>query len=191
MAEMRVTRLLATSSDLVGLDAKTGRIVNWPRLVPTEVRYVSARTPESLARVYEYLLQRKLLATKTLVLTGSVAPALRAAGVISRYTSIEAGVPAYLQPVLCALNPMLCRGKTEFVEPPPGSSIIVPEIYSERFVTAARVTLDGTRSLKAVVEEGIETEQFAQYTSERYLREANGLPSEAPSPLEQTAARSY
>lgn len=186
VGDMKITRLLVTATDIIGLDARSGRIVNWPRLVPTEIRYVSTPAPESLARVYEYLAQRKLLGTRTLTLTGSLAAALRTAGVISRIVPFEAGVPAYLQPTLCTLNPALCRGRTEIVDPAPGASIVVPELYSERYVTAARVTLDGTRSLKAVVDEAIESEPFAPYTSAQYLREANGLAADAPSPLGAT-----
>ena len=74
----------------------------------------------------------------------------------------------------CLLNPNMCKDGLP-VEQPPGSTILLAELYAERYTSATRVTLDGSATLGDVVDRLIESEEFHQRRSEEFLRQMNGV----------------
>jgi hypothetical protein len=177
LADIEPTRLIATPIELIALDGRTGRIRRWPRPVPTEIRFAAAPSLGAMAAVYDYLLKRNMLPTRVVPAGGSLSERLEVEKVFP-----PGERPEPLAGVLCALNPSLCRANQLPPTVAPGTRLVVPDLYSERYVDVERVQLDGTQSLGDVVDQKVRSDEFASYRSERELRKRNGVADSDSSP---------
>lgn len=187
------TRLLANPLWLTALDARSGRLVRWPRVVPSELTLLPAARPQSLFPVLEYLHKRRLLVTRSLQIAGDVDQTLAQA----RMTWPARGSPPaetltsqghYAS--FCMLNPRHCANGLPRPGLPPGTPIVLADIYAERYTAAAHIELFGTETLGEIVDAAIISEEFSALRSEEHLRRINGMRPDDPKPLrEQTHGR--
>lgn len=184
------TRLAATDNNLIVLDGARGRIVRWPRFVPTRVTCsviaASRQVPAEpacaksqyleLASLFRYLRDRELLPTKTLPPSSSdVATAFTTAG----YSTVS--MVRAITRIACGLQPKVCSPDgTSFVSGTVPSSVTVPDLYTETFIDVAPVVMDGTTTFGALVEEAVPSRQFAVFTGETGLRRVNDNRAGAP-----------
>ena len=179
--EFSVTRIVATQDWLFGIDRASGRLIRSPRLVPSELTLLPGAQYQSLLPVLEYLKRHKLLATRAVEVSGTIEQTLArermawpARGTVAEPYDRRKNVASF-----CLLNPNMCKDGLP-VEQPPGSTILLAELYAERYTSATRVTLDGSATLGEVVDRLIESEEFHQRRSEEFLRQMNGVKADDP-----------
>ncbi len=165
-ATFKPARVLATSDDLWILDAGRGDVTRWPRMVPVEIRLERAPS-EAMVGLYEYLQRTRLLSTRTITVQDNVANTLK------RESVLPAGYVEDFAPVLCGLNRPLCEPDGTIRPLQAGQPIQVPDLYSESYIDVRRVTLDGTRTLGAVVDADIRDPAFARLQTEDHLKAIN------------------
>ena len=158
--------ILLTRENIILLDAASRDIVIWPLLTPAEI-VVDVRTSESLSAIYNYLYVHGLLPTRTTSLSSSIEKTLRDQGsLFSPYvTSLDA--------VMCGLNHDICTEGTIKQNLEPGTTLTIPDLYSEDYIDLRQVTLDGTHSLDYVLDHGLRSESFKAWKSESKLRQLN------------------
>lgn len=160
------SEIQVTPDSLVILDSATQNITVWPLLIPTEV-VVDVKTSESLSAIYNYLYKHGILPTRAATLHGSIEKTLRDEGVL-----LSPYVPT-LDPVTCGLNRSICKNGKPRTRLPSGLRIVVPDLYSETFVDARVITLDGTRNLRDEVDKRITSPQLKDWGSELHLVQLN------------------
>lgn len=174
-----ITRLTANPVALTALDAN-GRLFTFPRLVPSELTLLPGARPQSLAPVIEYLYRRKLLATRRVEVIGTLDETLARV----RMTWPARGEPSEPQTreghyaSFCLLNPKYCVNQLPIPTIPPGTQIVMADLYAERFTTSTQVVLDGTQTLGSFADAAIVSDQFRSFTSDEHLRRLNGFPSD-------------
>jgi hypothetical protein len=171
-----ITRLVANRDWLVGLDARSGRLVRFARVVPSELTLLPAARYQNLFPVLEYLYRRKLLTTRTLPLTDTIAETLDKARMKwpGRGPVAEPYSTAKDHASFCMLNPKFCAGGLP-IEQPPGTPIVLADLYAERHTVATQVTLDGIRTLGEIADEAIQSQEFMPRRNEEFLRQLNGV----------------
>ena len=191
--EVRFGRVIVNSVWLIGLDARTGRLVRWPRPVPSELTLLPGARPQSLFPVIEYLHRRKLLLTRRLEITESVDVTLERA----RMVWPARGAPAEPQTreghyaSFCLLNPTLCVKGLPRPDIASGTPIVLAELYAERYTAATQVELNGTETLGQVVDAAITSDEFKLQKTEEHLRRINGVDDKDPPTLRDATSGSY
>jgi hypothetical protein len=191
--DLEMSRLVANSVWLTALDAKTGRVVRWPRVVPSEMTLLPGARPQSLFPVLEYLHRRKLLVTRALRTSGTVDDTLAQA----RMTWPARGEPAEPETRVghyasfCMLNPQHCLRGLPRPGLPDGTPIVLADLYAERYTAATQVTLNGTQSLGAVVDAAIISDEFRAQRTEQYLQRVNGVRSDDGKVLREQTTGTY
>jgi hypothetical protein len=182
-----VSRLIVNPVTLTALEESTGRLLTWPRIVPSVITLLPGARMQSLFPVIEYLSRRKLLLTRQVEVTGSLEETLKRA----RMTWPERGEPA--EPVtaegrfasFCLLNPSLCTKGLPSADLASGTRIVLADLYAERFTFPAQVTLDGTQTLGAIVDASIASDEFKAQKEEAHLKRLNGYDATSPVSLRE------
>lgn len=139
----------------------------WPRLIPAEVHLRITSVSEAMSLVYDYLRDRNILPVRQVRLEQNVEHTLK------KNRVILAGYPASLTSLLCLLNAGLCDKSGKIKPLQPGEPLWVPDLYSENYVDAIPVTLNGRESLGQVADRRVTSEEFAGWKSEERLKELN------------------
>lgn len=148
------------------LDAATGKLVFWPRCEPVSI-VVDVQTSESLAALYNYLYIRGILPVKVTKLHLSVETTLRKERVLlGPYVSS-------LDPLICGLNPGLCKKGKINTFLLANEDIVVPDLYSESFVEVRPVKLNGTDTLNREVLRRIKSDELRPWADEARLERLN------------------
>jgi hypothetical protein len=186
-----VTRLVAGPVAIWALDSQ-GHLHSLPRTIPSELTLLPGARPQSLYPVLEYLNRRRLLLTRTVPLTGSLDETLRAARMDwpARGAAREPETDLGRYASFCMLNPPQCNAGLPRPGLAQGTPIVMAELYAERFTTAIRVDLDGTRTLGAVADAALISDEFKSAASDEYLRRVNGI-IDATQPVRELTAGSF
>lgn len=162
----RPGRIALTSTSIVILDDSTNDVAIWPLLVPAEI-VVDVKTSESLSAIYGYLFRNNILPTKITGLDDSVEKTLR-----NERALLSPYVPS-LDIVICGLNPTLCKNGSVKRTLRDQTPIVVPNLYSESYIDAMVLKLDGTHALKKDVDRSIRSPELGLWKTEQKLRQMN------------------
>ena len=139
----------------------------WPRLIPAEVHLRLTSRSEAMARVYGYLQERNILPVRQVTLEENIEYTLK------KYRVIPGAYPSELTRILCRLNVGLCSKGQSIRILRPEAKLWVPDLYSENYVDAEPVRLDGKESLGERADRRINSKEFEGWKSEGQLRELN------------------
>lgn len=160
------SRILVGFRTLYILDEASREIVDWPLLVPTEIT-LEYSVSEPIANVYARMYQLGILPTKGVPLRHSVERTLNTHRILpGPYVSL-------LDPVICGLNSWLCQNGKPVRVAASNRELIVPDLYTERFIDARQIELDGKTSLDDEVDRRLKSDEFQDWDSETKLRQLN------------------
>jgi subtilisin family serine protease len=158
--------LMALAVDRQGIFVRhaDGELRAYPRLVPVEVTLDTTQQSEVATQLYTYLRGKGLLPTRQVSIEGSFAATLDAQDVLPKGYVEEFGALA------CEIN----GGNPCFIKDtvPAGKKVLVPDVYSERFIDVREVSVFG-RSVGETADAAIQTAVFKDWASEDVLARFN------------------
>ena len=165
----QAARIAVTEQSMFVLDAESGDVVQWPRPVPTEFTFEVTAASACMARFYGYLRERGALPTRTAKVSGgSLEKTLKDEHVLR-----SSWIPA-LHELMCGLNPNICTGgRLNEKELRGGDVIRIPDLLVESKLVNRRVTLDGTKTVRAYVADSVVSDEFDYARQPKYLVELN------------------
>jgi len=161
----KAASIAATDDSLVLLDENSNLTV-WPIIVPAEVT-TGVQTSEGMSALYNYLYKRYLLPTKSVPLIDSMESTLRSAG------ALKSPYVASLDPVICGLNPSICKHGHIKQTNPINKPVLVPDVYSESFIDVKGIALDGSQNLTQVSNNLIRSQEFFPWKAEERIQKLN------------------
>jgi hypothetical protein len=161
-------RILATDRTLFVLTFE-GTLREFERPVPAEIVSERADVPQLIPRLYSYLRERHLLATRRVQVVGSLDDTLRRSKLLGG-SIVKADVHA----LVCDLNPRTCPSSS-------GVAVVVPELEwlnlpdwdASSYVDQRRVMLSGERSLADELDRRIVSPEFSAWKNIDKIRELN------------------
>jgi hypothetical protein len=160
------SRILVTRNKMIVLNEPTGDIAIEPIQVPAEIS-VDVQTSESLSALYGYLYDKGILPTTRVTLHKSIENTLRENRVLlSPY--VES-----LTRIICGLNRSICANQKFQNVLPEEIQINVPDLFSESYIDARPITLDGVQSLGEVVDKRVKSNELSVWKEDEELRGMN------------------
>lgn len=142
-------------------------VQRWRRLVPAEVVLPQSNHSAIMTRIYQYLLENRILPARPVKLEQNIERTLRTNRVL-----LGAYVPE-IAPILCQLNRGLCpKGDLRTVQE--GETLFIPDVNSENFVDVSEpIPVTPGATLGDMVDRLVTSEQFTSYRSEEKLQVLN------------------
>jgi hypothetical protein len=144
-----------------------GELREIERPIPVEV--VAERTSVTglIPGLYQYLREKRLLATRRVQVAAGLMATLRRSKLLGGTV-----LPEEMRAVVCDLNGAFCpRGELRDVAD--GEWIVLPDWYAENFIDQIRVSLNGTKTLAAEIDQHIVSREFDAWKSIDKIRSLN------------------
>ena len=158
------SRILVTSDRLFILDSATAHLLEWPRLIPAEIRTDACKN-DAVVALYEYLFDRNVLPVREVKLRDTVDETLQGEHVL------VGPCDADTSRLLCRLNPLLCMRSTPSAMP--GTSLLVPDVPVQSFINIRKITLNGKTTLGEEADRNVFSKELRPWTEEAKLLELN------------------